>query len=372
FEKSFYGTSEQTKEQGQFPVLRMGNMQNGYLNLDKLAYLDLSENEFQKYQLIKGDLLLNRTNSYDLVGKVSLFNLNEPFIAASYIVAYRPDKKILNSIFINNLLNTTFFQKKIRELATIGVSQVNINPTIFKNTIKIPLPHLEEQEKIAAILSTWDEAISRQQQLIKQKNIFKKSMLQQIFAGKIHFKDDNGNDFAVWEEKKLVKLCQIKKGEQLNKIDMLENSIYPVLNGGIEYTGFTDKFNYEESTIAISEGGNSCGYVSWVKSKFWAGGHCYILVNSLVNSSYLFQVLKYSENKIMALRVGSGLPNIQKATLEKFNLRVSLNMVEQTKIANFLTNIDTDITKQTEILGQLSQQKKSLMQKLLTGQIRVK
>ena len=71
FSKSFYGTSDSTNEIGKYPVLRMGNMQKGTLDLKDLVYLDLEEKEFKKYKLKKGDILLNRTNSYELVGKIS-------------------------------------------------------------------------------------------------------------------------------------------------------------------------------------------------------------------------------------------------------------------------------------------------------------
>jgi type I restriction enzyme S subunit len=187
FTKSFYGTSESTNEIGKYPVLRMGNMQNGTLIINDLAYIDLEDKEFKKYQLKKGDILLNRTNSYELVGKISLFDLDEDFISASYIVAYRPNQKILNSIFINNLLNTTYFQEKIKTLATKGVSQANINPTAFKEVIKIPLPPLKEQEKIAEILTTWDEAISLHVKLIEEKEQLKIGLMQKLLSGEVRF-----------------------------------------------------------------------------------------------------------------------------------------------------------------------------------------
>ncbi len=86
---------------------------------------------------------------------------------------------------------------------------------------------------------------------------------------------------------------------------------------------------------------------------------------------YLYHMLKYNEAIIMNLRVGSGLPNIQKSTLEKVLVPVPA-LPEQTKIANFLTTLDDGITNLTEQLKQLQLQKKGLMQQLLTGKVRVK
>ena len=73
---------------------------------------------------------------------------------------------------------------------------------------------------------------------------------------------------------KLVDICEISKGSQLNRTDMVDDGKYYVQNGGIDISGYTNEYNTEENTISISEGGNSCGYVNYNKEKFWAGGHC--------------------------------------------------------------------------------------------------
>ena len=367
FEKSFYGTSKTTSINGKYPVLRMGNMQNGTLDLRDLVYIDLEENEFEKYRLHKGDILLNRTNSHSLVGKVSLFDLDGDYLTASYLVAFRPNLKVLNPTFSNNLLNTIRYQEKIRTIATKGVSQSNINPTSFKNIIKIPLPPLDEQEKIAEILSTWDEAINLTINLIESKKQFKKALMQNLLTAKIRFpqfKDE-------WKEIKLGEICEIKKGEQLNK-NILSNDVgFPVINGGIEPSGYTQKWNTKENTITISEGGNSCGYVNLLKEKFWSGGHCYTLLNLKIDKNFLYQYLKYKQDDIMKLRVGSGLPNIQKNTIENFYIVEPL-LKEQQKIAEVLTACDDEINLLNLKLENLKKQKQGLMQKLLSGKVRVK
>lgn len=81
-----------------------------------------------------------------------------------------------------------------------------------------------------------------------------------------------------WKIVELSKLTDIYKGEQLNRIELTDNGKYPCQNGGINASGYTDKYNCEENTITISEGGNSCGYVNFMSTKFWLGGHCYKLV----------------------------------------------------------------------------------------------
>ncbi|MCD8519138.1 MAG: restriction endonuclease subunit S, partial [Flavobacterium sp.] len=139
----------------------------------------------------------------------------------------------------------------------------------------------------------------------------------QIFAQKLRFKDENGNNYPDWEEKKLGDLVDVVKGKQLNKEELSEVGTYPCQNGGIEPSGYTEEFNTIENTITISEGGNSCGYVNFMTSKFWCGGHCYSLLNikNNVMKQFLFQYLKFNQNEIMKLRVGSGLPKYSKRFL---------------------------------------------------------
>ncbi|MEM9485140.1 MAG: restriction endonuclease subunit S [Cyanobacteria bacterium P01_F01_bin.116] len=154
--KSFYGTSSATSDRGKYPVLRMGDMSNGKLDFSNLVYINLEDSEFKKFSLEKGDILLNRTNSYDLVGKVSIFESELECLTASYIVTYRLDQAKLNPTFCNSLLNTFSYQNQIKILATKSVSQANINPTTFKEKVILHLPKLDEQKKlrIALLLST--------------------------------------------------------------------------------------------------------------------------------------------------------------------------------------------------------------------------
>ena len=95
----------------------MGNMLDGELNLSNLVYIDLAPKSFEKISLLPGDILLNRTNSPALVGKISMFNRDIECITASYIVTYRLDKRRLNPAFCNLMLNTPHYQAKVNALA---------------------------------------------------------------------------------------------------------------------------------------------------------------------------------------------------------------------------------------------------------------
>ncbi|UKJ07927.1 restriction endonuclease subunit S [Solitalea lacus] len=231
--------------------------------------------------------------------------------------------------------------------------------------LRIIIPSLPEQQKIASFLTAVDDNI---QQLTKKKALleqYKKGVMQQLFSQQIRFKDENGNDFPKWKEKTLGELCNIVKGEQLNKSELREIGKYPALNGGIDPSGYTDEWNTIEDTITISEGGNSCGYVNYMKTKFWSGGHCYSLSNLVegLKKPFLYQILKFNQNEIMRLRVGSGLPNIQKKDINCLKLLIP-SPDEQEKIANFLSAIDDKIKLVTIQLEKKQTFKKGLLQQM--------
>ncbi|WP_186083006.1 restriction endonuclease subunit S [Burkholderia gladioli] len=179
--KSFYGTSSSTSESGQYPVLRMGNMIDGRLDFSNLVYIDLDPDSFAKIRLVRGDILLNRTNSPDLVGKISMFDRDIECISASYIVTYRLDKEQLDPAFCNFMLNAKQYQAKIKALARPSISQANINPTTFRNELVVSVPKIAEQQRIASCLSALDERITAQGQKINILKAHKKGLLQLLF-----------------------------------------------------------------------------------------------------------------------------------------------------------------------------------------------
>lgn len=184
-----------------------------------------------------------------------------------------------------------------------------------------------------------------------------------ILAPKLRFPEFR--DAVEWEEKQLKELCTINKGEQLAASEKDKCGNYPHYNGGMTPSSHTHKSNEKANTIIISEGGNSCGYVQFVTQPFWCGGHCYAVnPKNIINTLYLYFSLQAKQQQIMALRVGSGLPNIQKSNLEKFELLFSKDILEQQKIADCLSSLDDVINAQSQKLEALIIHKKGLMQQL--------
>lgn len=276
----------------------------------------------------------------------------------------------LNVIRCNNVngsfLSYTLNHKQRNSIAKFsqGVSVVHLYGDSLRK-LKINIPSLPEQTKIADFLSTVDNKIQNQQDKITHLENIKKGFMQKIFSRKIRFKDDGGEKFPKWEEKKLGDIADIKKGTQLSKSEISDNGKYYHLNGGMNPSNYTDKFNVEKNTISISEGGNSCGYINWNKERFFSGGHNYTIQNliNIIDKYYLYQYLKYNQKKIMRLRVGTGLPNIQQKDLNIFIVKCPC-LKEQEKIADFLSSFDQKISTEKERLKHLKQLKKGLLQQM--------
>lgn len=163
----------------------------------------------------------------------------------------------------------------------------------------------------------------------------------------------------------LGNLVQIKKGAQLNGENLLTLGRYYVMNGGITPSGFYDSYNTPGDTISISEGGNSCGYVQYNASPFWSGGHCYTLLpksqyKDVVKYRYLYHYLKYHQDDIMAMRIGSGLPNIQKKDLERFQV-ILPEPRKQERYTTLFDAVDRILALEKVLLNKLLEKKTYLI-----------
>ena len=187
-----YGLSQSLSEVGQYPIFRMNNIENGHMVNNNLKYTNLDAKTFQRFKLEKEDILFNRTNSIELVGKVGIFLHDGDFTFASYLIRLRSKKEMLNPYFLNFFLNDPINQQKLKNLATRAIGQSNINATNLK-TFKIPIPVMHEQQKIASILSDVDELIQRLKEKKMITKTLKNNLIQKILTGKLRAKV-NGND----------------------------------------------------------------------------------------------------------------------------------------------------------------------------------
>jgi len=183
-----YGLSMPMKSNGQLPILRMGNIQDGGVRLADLKYITLPEQLVAPYLVRRGDVLFNRTNSQDLVGKIGIYRHEREAAFASYLIRLFPDVTKVNAFFLGHVLNSYDAQCRIKRYATPGVQQVNINATNLGKVL-IPIPAgpdgLEEQNRIASILEVADAVVQSYQPVIEGQKALKNSLMYDLFTGRV-------------------------------------------------------------------------------------------------------------------------------------------------------------------------------------------
>ena len=152
-----YGTSKPAVEGGKYPYLRMNNLTaDGHLDLNDLKYIDIPDDEIEKCVVRKGDVLFNRTNSIELVGKTVVFDLQEDMIIAGYIIRVRLNKRLLPEI-LSQYMNLEALKDILRSMAKGAVNQANINAQELRS-IKVYIPDMELQKQFIEMKNQVDKS----------------------------------------------------------------------------------------------------------------------------------------------------------------------------------------------------------------------
>ena len=174
-----YGLNEAMNEGGVgYKIFRRNEIIRGRMvDNGSMKCADISAEEFAKYKLNKGDLLFNRTNSIEHVGKTGLFDLDGDYCFASYLVRVVPDTGKVLPKFLEKMMNSSFFQTEAKGKASKSINQANINATIMRN-IKVPVPSLPEQKKFVAKIEALEKQIADAQAVIDGAAARKQAILQ--------------------------------------------------------------------------------------------------------------------------------------------------------------------------------------------------
>lgn len=211
-DKIQYGTSAKSEIEGEVPVLRMGNIQHGKIDWNDLKFTS-DKKEIEKYNLNFNDVLFNRTNSPELVGKTAIYKGEMPAIFAGYLIKIKPQKH-LNPDYLNYFLGSPHAKQKCLNVKTDGVNQSNINAKKLGN-FELPIPHKKEQQEIVKILNeifvkeiTTDELIDLEEHF----DLLEKNILSKAFRGELDTNDPKDEPVMKLLEKALQsrKLTPIK------------------------------------------------------------------------------------------------------------------------------------------------------------------
>ena len=163
-----YGTSKPAVEGGKYPYLRMNNLTaDGHLDLNDLKYIDIPDDEIEKCVVRKGDVLFNRTNSIELVGKTAVFDLPEDMIIAGYIIRVRLTEKMLPEV-LSQYMNLEALKGILRGMAKGAVNQANINAQELQS-IKVYIPEMELQKQFVKMKEQIYKSLRKESKVVQTK-----------------------------------------------------------------------------------------------------------------------------------------------------------------------------------------------------------
>ena len=330
----------------------MDILNNQYICYDNIrASVELQDGDIETYGVDYGDILFQRSSeTLEDVGRANVYLDSKPAIFGGFVIRGK-SKGNYNPLFFRYLLASPTARKRII-VKGAGAQHFNIGQDGLSK-VSLDIPRLSEQEKIGKLLQCVDARIATQNKIIEDLKKLKSAISERLLKGV------KGSTVL------LSDICDIVKGKQINGENLSESGNYYVMNGGTELSGYYDDYNVEANTISISEGGNSCGYVQFNTSPFWSGGHCYSIqdITDNVDNLYLYHYLKSKEDAIMKLRIGSGLPNIQKKDLAMFKIKIPA-VEQQLKISIFLSSLERKAEIEERIQNALLKEKQYLLHQM--------
>ena len=359
--------SKTFKSKGKYQIVKMSNLYEGILDLSRSQSFinDIPKSANESF-LIRNDIIITLTGT---VGKTDYGYSYQIKDETNLLLNQRVGKivgKNIDSAYLYKFLKTPRFLTQFFYSSRGGTgNQSNVSTNDIADIFMI-YPPIAEQKKIAEILSVWDEAIEKQTQLIAQFKTRKRGLMQQLLTGKKRVKGFSEK----WEEVKLGDIAKIYQPQTIQGEDFIDYG-YPVY-GANGFIGYYHSFNHETGQTVITCRGSSCGTVNFTPANCWITGNAMVINvddNKDIDKTFLNYLI--SNLSFQHLISGSGQPQIIREPLLKFMLSIPL-FDEQTAIANILSAADSEINLAKQKLANLKEQKKGLMQVLLTGKKRVK
>lgn len=374
------GNYKNTESITPFPLIKMGNLSRGHINLNKIEYITHDEVLNSDDILQKGDLLFNTRNTLDLVGKVAIWNneLELAYYNSNIMKLIFDSGQVSNNYFMNYLFNTKSSLSRLKSFAT-GTTSVAAIYTKDLKQMKIEIPSCREQEKIAAFFSLIDKKIELQTEKVEELKNYKKGLMQKIFSQELRFKDENGNEYPEWEEVNLRKILKevSEKTTVINQYEVISstnNGLYLQKDYFNREIASKDNIGYKilkRNQVVLSPQNLWMGNIN-LNSKYDIGmvspSYKIFDIKSEFDSSYIGFILR-TDRAFYEYKQASE----QGASIVRRNLNmdlfydVSFNLpckAEQFKISKFINKIDCKIEQEVEKLESLNEYKKGLLQQM--------
>ena len=369
-----------------YPVSRIETISSGEINYSKVGYID-NVAGCEAYKMQKGDILYSHINSLAHVGKVAYYDGQQDLYHGMNLLLLRANDKV-DSNFLYAYLLTSQAKHIAQVIAKPAVNQASISTSDIRK-IKLAVPPMEEQRKIAEILGVWDEAIEKQSRLIERLEVRKRALMQRLLTARVRLP----NFVTPWQKIKLGEIC--KRVTRRNEENCQNVMTISAQRGFVSQTDFfnksvasstldnyylvhKDEFCYNKSY----SNGYPMGAIKRLKETEKAVVTTLYICFSIADCkrldiNFFEQYCEFGGLNRGLTKVANeggrahGLLNVTPSDF--FGLQLLLpSLSEQKAIAEVLTVADNEIATHRKKLEALCLQKRGLMQQLLTGKTRVK
>ncbi|MGD7070509.1 restriction endonuclease subunit S [Acetobacter sp. AAB5] len=350
---------EAKEKHPQYNYLGNSNVLWGSFSMNKLNEMYFSEKEKIKFHLKHGDILMCEGGE---VGRCAIWTMEHSEIFFQKAIHRLRSKGSVCPTFFQNFMQSISGTKLLDDYTTkTSIAHLTREKLL---AIPVPLPPLPEQKKIAAILSTWDRAIEGTEKLLANSQQQKKALMQQLLTGKKRLPGFTGE----WFHLPFKKVAELIYGKALPEKSSAHTTVYPVYGtGGI--ISYSDEYLFEGPSIIIGRKG-TIDTPRYVNTPFWCIDTTFYC-KSIHDNDVKFLYYSTCFVKLRRYVEASGVPSLSRDTIYSIPLMLPPSLSEQKAIAAVLTTADEEITTIESDLTRLRQEKKALMQQLLTGKRRV-
>ena len=331
---------------------------------DDYDLVETSEKERQLNDLKKGDVIFVRSSvkpSGVGLPSVVMEDLKDT-VFSGFLIRFREHKLCLNLLYKRYCFIVDSFRREVLKRSSSSAN-TNINQDNLAN-IKLKIPCLEEQEKIAGFLSKVDELINECEGEVKDLEEQKKGLMQKIFSQQIRFKDSNNNPYPDWEEKYVNEVCDISTGKG-NTQDKEDNGIYPfyVRSAIIERS---NKYIFDgEAVLTVGDGVGTGKVYHYVNGKFNFHQIVYKMsnFNGILGKYFYYYFSTHFYDRVKKMTAKTSVDSVRLEMISKMTLLIPCQE-EQEKIAKVLSKMDELIEEKRALLSDWQQFKKGLLQQM--------
>ena len=361
------------------PYLRVANVQDGFLDLSEIKTIRLERSEVERFTLRDGDVLMNEGGDIDKLGRGAVWKAEvAPCVHQNHVFSVRCGSRLL-PYHLSAVAESPIGKSYFLEVGKQTTNLASINKTLLRD-LPIPLPPLPEQKKIAAILSSVDEAIQATQGVIDQTRRVKEGLLQDLLTrgiGHTRFKESPIGEIPEgWEVRQLGEVTESRDSQRipLKAADRQQRQGEYRYYGASGVIDYVDGFIFDGLNLLVAEDGfnllrRATPIAFVVDGQYWVNNHAHVLGPTGVVDLH-FLAAYFARLDIRPYLTGFEMPKLNAKALGSVKVPVP-PMAEQEQIAARLHAVDGTVRTATASVAELQQVKAGLLQDLLTGQVRV-